>query len=145
MIALVGIGSGLAPPLPRSCVVDGPPKRRCVDDPLEAEPGRESLHDWHPRYAPAGRQTSQTTKPLVSELVAANRLFTQLVLRQVRPHDGSAVVAQPRIGASPKRRPDTMSVAAAGVGLSSTPIETLFRELARRRLRRLAAMEPPSS
>lgn len=147
----------LSPLPPRACVVAGPARQLRVEGHLEAEPGRggpvrcgvqqESLHGWNPKYAPipAEMQTSQTTKPVAAEFVGANRWFARLVLHQVRPHDPSAVGAQTRIGFSHNRRPNAMSVTAPSVESPSTPIETLFRELARRRLRRLAAMESLSS
>lgn len=132
---------------PVSCGVEEP--RRC----------------WNPRPAhiPAGKQTGQTTDPPRAEFVGANRLFARLVLHQVRPHDRSAAAAKQRNGFSHNRNPDLVSVPALDArspftlrsewsvttvpgtwpDLRPAPIETLFRELARRRLRRLAAKEQP--
>lgn len=125
----------------------------------------ESLRCWNPEYAhlPAGKQTGQTTNPTRAEFVGANRLFARLVLHQVRPHDCSAAGAKQPIGSSDNRNPGLMSVPPPDAGSSftlrserlvttapaasldplSAPIETLFSELARRRLRRLAAKERP--
>jgi hypothetical protein len=125
----------------------------------------EPLRCWNLRHAhlPAGEQPSQTTDPTPEEFVGANRLFARLVLHQVRPHDGFAAAAKQRIGSSYNRNRGLVSVPAPDAGSSFTrrskrsettapaaspdpipaPIETLFCELARRRLRRLAAKERP--
>ena len=125
----------------------------------------EPLRCWNPRRAdiPAGKQTGQTTDPARAEFVGANRLFAGLVLHQVRPHDRSVAVAKQRIGSSPNRNSGLVSVPGQDAGSSftlrsgrsvtttpavapdplPTPIETLFSELARRRLRQLAAKERP--
>jgi hypothetical protein len=127
--------------------------------------GVEEPLRWNPRHAdiPVGKQTGQTTDPSGAEFVGANRLFARLVLHQVRPHDRSAAAAKQRNGFSHNRKPDLVSVPAPDAGLSFTlrserpvttapaaspdplpaPIETLFSELARRRLRRLTAKERP--
>jgi hypothetical protein len=132
---------------PVSCGVEEPP--RC----------------WNPRHAhiPAGKQTGQRTDPTRAEFVGANRLFARLVLHQVRPHNRPAAAAKQRNGFSHNRNPDLVSVPASDAGLSFTlrserpvttapaaapdllpaPIEALFSELARRRLRRLTAKERP--
>ena len=127
--------------------------------------GVEEPLRWNPRHAdiPVGKQTGQTTDPTRAEFVGANRLFARLVLHQVRPHDRSAAAAKQRNGFSHNRNSDLVSVPAPDAGLSFTlrsersvttapaaspdplpaDIETLFRELARRRLRRLTAKELP--
>jgi hypothetical protein len=130
---------------PVSCVVE--------------EPLRWNLH----AHIPVGKQTGQTTDRTRAEFVGANRLFARLVLHQVRPHDHSAAAAKQRNGFSPNRNRDLVSVPPPDAGLSFTPrseqpvttapaaspdpfpapIETLFSELARRRLRRLTAKERP--
>ncbi len=122
------------------------------------------LRRWNPRPAhiPAGKQTSPTTEPARAEFVGANRLFARLVFHQVRPDDRSADAAKQRIGSSHSPNPGLVSVpaldakssfplrsersvttAAASPDPLSAPIETLFSELARRCLRRLAAEERP--
>lgn len=124
----------------------------------------EPLRDWNPRHAhiPAGKQTSQTTDAARAEFIGANCLFARLVLHHVRPHDRSADAAKQRIGSShdlnhglvsapalharssfPLRSGRSVTTAAASPNPLSAPIETLFSELARRRLRRLAAEERP--
>jgi hypothetical protein len=125
----------------------------------------ESLRCWNPGYAhiPAGKQAGQTTDLTRAEFVGANRLFARLVLHQVRPHDCSAAAAKQPIGSSHNRNPGLVSVPApdarssftlrserpvtdapaASPGSLPAPIETLFSELARRRLRKLAAKERP--
>ena len=125
----------------------------------------EPLRSWNPRPAllPAGNQTGQTTDPTRAEFVGANRLLAGLVLHQVRPQDRSAAAARQRIGPSHKWNPGLVSVPGPNAGWSfplrsersvttasaASPdplpasIETLFSQLARRRLRRLAAKERP--
>jgi hypothetical protein len=127
--------------------------------------GVEEPLRWNPRHThiPVGKQTGQTTDPTGAEFVGANRLFARLVLHQVRPHDRSTAAAKQRNGFSHKRNPNLVSVPAPDAGASFTlrserpvtaapatlldplpaPIETLFSELARRRLRRLTAKERP--
>jgi hypothetical protein len=136
--------------------VEGYPKRLlCVDSTWHAQAARrgepvscgiqEPLRCWNPRYAhiSTAPQADQTTKPARAGFVGANRLFASLVLHQVRSRDRSAAVAKQRIGSSHNRKPGPESAAAPDAGWSSTPIETLFSELARRRLRRLVAKERP--
>jgi hypothetical protein len=89
--------------------------------------------------------------------VTANRLFASLVLRQVRRR-GSVMSAEQGIGSSPKRSSGGVLGAAPGTGSqweSAQPtttvhaasasvgdsIETRFSELARNRLRSLAALK----
>lgn len=124
----------------------------------------EPLRRGSPRHAhiPAEKQTSQTTDPAGAEFVGANRLFVRLVLHHVRPHDRSAAAAKQRIGSTHNPNPGLVSVpaldarwsfplrsersvttAAASPDPLSASIETLFSELARRRLRGLAAEERP--
>lgn len=125
----------------------------------------EPLRCWNPRHAhlPATEQPGQTTDPARAEFVGANRLFARLVLHQVRPHDRSAAAAKQPIGSYHNRKPGLVSVPVPDAGSSFTrsserfvttapaaspdplpaPIETLFSELAWRRLRRLAAKERP--
>jgi hypothetical protein len=125
----------------------------------------EPLGCWNPRHAhiPAGKQTGETTDPPRAEFVGGNRLVARLVLHQVRPHDRPAAAAKQPIGPSHNRNPGLVSVPApdsissftlrseqpvtdapaASPGSLPAPIETLFSELARRRLRKLAAKERP--
>jgi hypothetical protein len=126
---------------------------------------QEPLRCWNPRHAhiPAVMQTTgQTTEPAHGEFVGTNHLLARLVLRQVRPRDCAAAAAK-QLGSSHNRNPGLVSVP-PDAGSSSTlrsrrsvtaapaaspdplpaSIETLFSELARRRLGRLAAKERPS-
>ncbi len=109
-------------------------------------------------------QAGQLTDPLRSGFVGANRLFAGLVLHQVRPLDRPTAAPQPRIDSSrnrslgPVSAPDPASVFAleseserplkiaqgALSGPPVAPIETLLAELARRRLRNLAAKKRTS-
>ena len=163
----------LSLPLQRpECFLDDHPKRLLGDSTLQAESARcdepvscgieEPLRCWNPRHAhiPAAKQTGETTDPPRAEFVGANRLVARLVLHQVRPHDRPAAAAKQPIGSSHNRNPGRVSVPAPDARSSFTlrserpvtdapaaslpaPIETLFSELARRRLRKLAAKEPP--
>jgi hypothetical protein len=123
----------------------------------------EPLRCWNPRntHIPAGKHADQATDSTPAELVGAKRLFARLVLHQVRPHDGSAATAKQPTASSHNRNPGLVSVpppdagspftlrseqsvttgAAASPGSLPAPLETLFSELARRRIRRLAAKE----
>jgi hypothetical protein len=125
----------------------------------------ESLRCWDPGRAHirAEKQTDQITDPTRAEFVGANRLFARLVLHQVRSRDHSAATAKQRTGSSHNRNPGLVSVPPPDTGSSfkprseravtttptaspdplPAPIEKLFSELARRRLRRLAAKERP--
>lgn len=157
--------SELSLPLQRpEGVFDGHPKRLLrVDSPLQTE------SDGHGKAVscgieeplPAVTQTGQTADLPSAEFVVANRLFARLLLHQVRPDDRSAAAAKQRIGFSRNRNPGPVSVPAPDAGSSSTlrsgqsmtiapasspdslpaPMGTLFSELARRRLGRLAAKE----
>lgn len=159
----------LPPQRPECFCHDHPKHLLGVDSTLQAESTRRgepvSCGVEEPRHAdiPVGKQTGQTTDPTPAEFVGANRLFARMVLHQVRPHDRSAAAAKQRNGFSHNRKPDLVSVPAPDAGLSFTlrseqpvrttpaaspdplpaPIETLFSELARRRLRRLVAKERP--
>lgn len=115
---------------------------------------------WNPRHAPnpAVTQTGQTIDPGAA-FVGANRLFARLVLLQARPRDRSAAAPKQRISSSRHLNPGPVSVPAPDAGSVFTPgserswtvaqaaspgpplapIETLLAELARRRLRSLAA------
>jgi hypothetical protein len=157
--------SELSLPLPRpEGVFDGHPKRLLrVDSPLQAESdGRgKAVSCGMEQPLPAVTQTGRAADLPSADFVVANRLFATLLLHQVRPGDRSAAVAKQPIGFSHNRNPGSASVPApeakssftlrSGRSMTATPaaspdplpssIETLFSELARRRLRRLAATE----
>jgi hypothetical protein len=145
---------------------DRHPKRIIFDSGLEAESGRlgppmscriEELPRWKPTHLPSGRDAED-----LAELVDANRLFANLALHHVRPHDCSATDAgkqtcsyDPHLGCVSVpvvnvRSPLTLGsgravriVQAASPDPLLAPIETLFAELARRHLRSLATKESP--
>src|SRR5436305_7740038 len=97
------------------------------------------------------------------ELVDTQSLFARLVLHQVRSSNQPAVAdTRPQNHSSHNRKPDAPSFAVAVIGSPfalrsakratvadrassplTTPVETLFCELARRRLRKLAFEEKP--
>lgn len=107
------------------------------------------------------QEPSQVADPLLVAFVGANRLFAGLLLQQVRPPDGSSAAPKQRISSSRNRNrgaawdptPDAGSTftpgserplataQAAAPCLPLAQIETLFAELARRRLSSLAAKE----
>lgn len=139
-----------APPASRQEIACGEPVNYELEDPPCC---------WNPSQAHnrAKAQTEQTTSSPHAEFVCANRLFAGLVLRQVRRR-GSVMSAEQGIGSSPKRshggvlvaapdsgsqwesaQPATMAEAASAPLTAS--IETLFTELARSRLRSLAAVK----
>jgi len=111
-----------------------------------------SAHD------PAVMQTIQTTTLPGDAFIGGNRLFAGLVLHQVRPCDRSAAAPKQPINSSRNPNPSPVSVPGPNAGSVFTPgceqplriaqaawsgpplapIETLFSELARRRLRSLA-------
>lgn len=145
----------------RECFFDGHPKRLLgINSTLQVESG----HRGKPvscgiEESPTGETTDSTR----AEFVGADRLFARLVLHQVRLRDCSVAAVKQPIGSSHNRKPGLVSVPPPDTGSSFTlrserlvmtapatlldplsiPIETLFSELARRRLRRLAAKERP--
>lgn len=125
---------------------------------------------WNRKSAgnPALTQIGQTTDPPRAELIDGNGRYASLVFRRVRPRSRSAVDSGPRSfssAGSAAHNPGSgiVMVAAPDVGsplvlqsgrrvtlvqadspdLEPAPIETLFAELASRRLRSLAPRERP--
>jgi hypothetical protein len=117
---------------------------------------------------PARTQTGQTADPPRAEFIDSNGLFARLVFHRVRPrsrssvdaglrscasaecaaHDpgsGSVMVAAPDVGSPLALRAGrrVTLVRADSPELEPAPIETLFTELASRRLRSLAPRERP--
>ncbi len=110
-------------------------------------------------HNPAVMRTDQTADPPRAELGDRNGLFASLIFHKVRPRKRSAIDAGQRRFSSHDRKPGSVLVAAPDVrsqfnllfGRPATiaqaglpdpvrgPIETLFTELASRRLRSLAA------
>jgi hypothetical protein len=114
-------------------------------------------------HNPVPMQTGQTADFPHVELVDSNGLFARLAFHQVRPHRRPSVDAvsrscalsepksRPLLIAGPDRRSSVSLPPGRPVTLpqadsqepESAPIETLFVELASRRLRRLAARKQP--
>jgi len=138
-------------PLPRLTALAS--RRGITEQRDSRRPRQEPEH--HPRHAiAAGKQTSQTTNP--AELIAPSRMFAGLVLHQIRPHAvkqigigsshtpnvGVASMPERDVGSScPLRSADSMAATASSPDPFSAPLETLFSELAGRRLGRLTAKE----
>lgn len=112
----------------------------------------------HP-HNPAVMQTTRTGDPPRAAFVGANRLFAGLVLHQVRPRDRSVAAPEQPVGSFRNLDPVSVSASApdartvfmleskqplttapaASQGPPLAPLETMLVELARRRLRSLAA------
>lgn len=132
---------------------DDQPKRLPGFDSGTGEPPRR----WNSRhtYNPTGTQTGQATGPPGAALVGADRLLARLVFHQVRSRDRSAIAPKPSRNLPPgpvsAPAPDARSIIMLGSERSLkisqsalsdprlAPIEALLTELARRRLRSLAA------
>lgn len=122
---------------------------------------QEPSRRWTPQCAscPAGKQVAQAADPPRAEPVHANRLLASLVLHAVRPRRSAAdaepgcSLRDPKFGLVSSAAPGASSHVTLRSGrtvtrpLAGSPnpvspsIETLFTELAWRRLRRLAAGE----
>jgi hypothetical protein len=149
---------------------DSPPKKRvtfdssrlseslCLAAPISCrieEPSR-----CRTRKGAHNTATAQTTEGAGAELVNGKRLFASLLFRRIRPHHGVALEAEascsfhepqpgrvraaaPNVRSPRPRRsrwPATIAQATCPNSLSAS-IETLFTELAMRRLRSLDAQE----
>jgi hypothetical protein len=131
---------------------------RAVDGGEPVGEVEEPPRGWNPRcvHNPVGTQTNPSLCPSHVEFISANRLFASLVFRQVRRR-GLATSAEPGIDSAPTS-PGGVLVAAPAIGSpltsgspsktvraaaasSASPLETLFSELARGRLRSLAAVK----
>lgn len=113
-----------------------------------SQPIRQSVHRT------ATTQTGQATDAAGAELIEANGLFASLVFQQIRPRNRSAADAKGQSCSSDEPQLGCTAVSLRDVQWPSSrrsdspdslpvPIETLFSELARRRLRSLAAKERP--
>jgi hypothetical protein len=108
----------------------------------------------------AAAPTRRTTDEAGAELGNGNRLFASLLFRKIRPHPcvaseaertcspqtGRVLVAAPNVRSLSPRRSRwsaTIAQATSPDSLSKT-VETLFTQLAMRRLRSLAAKQRPS-
>jgi len=104
---------------------------------------RQSIH------CRAAKQIGPPTEAASPELIARNHLLARLVFQQIRPRSRSVVMG------GPSSSPEELQRARAPIALSNTaspfqeraaapippPVETLFTQLARRRLRGRATEE----
>ena len=107
---------------------------------------RHSTHFW------AAKQASQTIEVAIPELIAGNHLLARLVFQRIRSHNHSRVIGEQSCSpdeAQHARAPITPSdMASPVIGCAEVPtaalippMETLFTQLARRRLRGRATEE----
>ena len=131
-----------------TCVPSGP--AAAINGKAGEPPDAWTGHSTHHR---AAKQASQTSEVAIAELMAGNRLLARLVFQRIRPCTHSGMIdgqsCSPdelqRAGA-PIARPDiaTSLPKCAEVPISAPvppAIETLFTQLARRRLRSRATEE----
>ena len=128
----------------------------CVPaEPTESIAGKtgEPAEAWN-RRAPHCRPAKQTSEPLeeaISELVTGNHLLARLMFQRIRPRTYSGMISEqscsphelqrtPTPVASPKIPKPLIDGAEASAPIPSE-IETLFTELAHRRLRSGATQE----
>jgi hypothetical protein len=125
----------------------------------------ESFRCWTRQgvHKPTAKPARQTTDAAGAELLDPDRLFARLVFQQIRPRNRSAADAgaqsgssyEPQSGRVPIPAPDVRSrirrsrwpvalAQAASPDPLPASIETLFIELARRRLRSFAAKGRPA-
>jgi hypothetical protein len=106
---------------------------------------RHSTHYW------AAEQASQTIDVAIPEL-AGNYLLAKLVFQRIRPHNHSKVTGErscspdePQHARAPIRPPDMASTVIGCTEVPASapipPMESLFTQLARRRLRDRATAE----
>ena len=109
-----------------------------------AEPPRYCNHQRiHYRAAKEASQTIEVASP---ELIAGNHLLAKLVFQQIRPRNRSTVMAGQNCSPEEPQRTRTaiesLDIASPVIGFAETPVpapvppavETLFIQLARRRL-----------
>ena len=136
----------------RAVVFDpcGPPSPAAV---INGEAG-ESPEAWtrHRTHRRTPKQASQTTDVAIAELISGNHLLARLVLQRIRPQARSGMIGvpscspdEPQRARTPMALPDIASpLMCAEVPAPVLPaIETLFTQLARRRLQRRATEETP--
>jgi hypothetical protein len=116
----------------------------------DAEPPRYCNHQRI--HCQAAKEASQTIEAASPELIAGNHLLARLVFQQIRPRNRSAVMGgqscspeEPQRARTPIASPNIASpvIGCAEVSASAPtpPMETLFTQLARRRLRGRATEE----
>ena len=128
--------------------------------------GGEPLQGWTRDgvHTQAAKQMDQRADASDSEFVVSNSLFARMLLRHIRSFNRAVVENEKQSGAFCEAKAGRMSDSSPDVGLSIrrqsqcppairqslvsdpplAPIETLFTELARRRLRSPIAKEKPS-
>jgi hypothetical protein len=104
-------------------------------------------------YCQSAKEASQTIEAASPELIAGNHLLARLVFQQIRPRNRSSAVIggqsrspeEPQLARTPIASPDIASpvIGCAEVSAAALipPMETLFTQLARRRLRGRATEE----
>ena len=113
----------------------------------DAEPARDCIRQSI--HCQAAKQIGPPTEAASPELIARNHLLARLVFQQIRPRSRSTVMG------GPSSSPEELQRARAPIALSNIaspfqeraaapippPVETLFTQLARRRLRGRATEE----
>jgi hypothetical protein len=126
------------------CVASGPAAR--INDQAGDSPDARVRHGTQCRPA---KQISQTTQGAIAELIAGNPLLARLVFQRIRPHPQSGMISDrsyapnefqaSQASSAPPEVP-FINCAEAPVSAPSA-IETLFTQLARRRLPKRATEE----
>ena len=132
------------------CVPAGP--TRTINGKAGEPPEPGTRHTTHGRPT---QQTSQTIEGGISELIAGSHLLARLVFQRIRPGTHSRMIGE-QSGSPPELQPTPISIATPdvttplvdGAGVSARApvppeVETLFTQLARRRLRSRASQEAP--
>ena len=115
-------------------------------------PGGWTRHSTHYRAAKRASQTAEVATPVATpELIAGNHILARLVFQRIRPHNHAGTIGGQSCPKEPQHArplitpPDMASpprgCAEVPTSASAPPIETLFTQLARRRLRSRAAKE----
>jgi len=130
------------------CVPPGPAAANNGD---AGEPPEACTH--HSAHYRAAKQASQTTEVAIAELIVRNHLLARLVLRRIRPRTYSGMIGEQSCYPDESQRAHapivplhitTPLIRCAEVPVSAPippAIETLFTQLARRRLRNRAIEE----
>jgi hypothetical protein len=106
-------------------------------------PGGRTRHGTHYRAAKQTSQTTEAATPVATpEFIAGNHILARLVFQRIRPHNHAGMVGgescpnEPQHARVPIAPLDRARSGCAEVPTSAPapPIETLFTQLARRRL-----------
>jgi hypothetical protein len=112
-------------------------------------PGGRTRHNTH---SCAAKQASQTIEVAIPEFIARNHLLARLVFQRIRSHNHSGVIGgqscssdEPQHARASITAPDMASPVIGGAEVPASAavpaMETLFTQLARRRLRARATDE----